>query len=116
MRRKTKCRVNRFKFTAKALNLSSRNAIIEKAEQQQIKVRKQSQPKLRLNFSCSKEKWLRFYREIKALCVDESPVMCRCPQWLQRRITKNLRMTVRNGKVNATRAYCASIILARLNK
>ena len=115
MRRKTKCRVNRFKFTAKALNLPSRQAIIEKAGQEQIKVRKQSQPKLRLNFACSKEKWLRFYREIKALCVNESPVICQCPQWLQRRMTKNLRMTVRNGRVNATRANCASMILVRLN-
>ena len=116
MRRKIRRNRNKFRFTAKALNLPGREAIIEKAEEQHINVKKGGRPNIRLNFACSREKWHRFYREIKALCVNESPVMCQCPQWLRRRMVKNLYMAIRNDKLNTARANSASRILASLNR
>lgn len=100
MRRKPHRKRDRFNFMIKARNLSCRQAIAKKIEQQEkiedgqqkkvdpqdkIIMKKSSRPKLRMYFACSRDVWRKFYHEIKALCVTESPVVCPCPQWLQKR-------------------------------
>jgi len=105
MRRNPHRKKNRFNFMVKTRGLSCRQAIAKKIEQQEktedgqqkkvepqdkIIMKKSSRPKLRMYFACSRDVWRKFYHEIKALCVTESPVLCSCPRWLQKKANKEL--------------------------
>ena len=106
-----------YTFTVRAQNLNCREAIIEKAEKQKIDVKKGGRPKLRLYFACSQGEWRLFHHLIKQSCaVEERPVMCHCPQWLQKVILKNLYATARKGMVSPLRAKKASQILKCLGR
>ena len=91
MRRKPQRKRNRFNFMIKARDLSCKQAIVKKIEQQEktedgqqkkveqqdkIIMKKNRRPKLRMYFACSMDVWRKFYHEIKALCITESPVLC----------------------------------------
>lgn len=97
IRRKPQRKRNRFNFMIKARNLSCRQAIVKKIKQQEqaedgqqkkvepqdkIIMKKSRRPKLRMYFACSRDVWRKFYHEIKALCIIESPVVYSCPRWL----------------------------------
>ena len=110
---------NDFLFTVKARDLACKQTIIEKvkkAKDHGFKVReRKGRPSCRLYFACTEEKWRRFYRQIKNLCVVERAVTCPCPVWLRKTILKNLRATAANGRGNRTCARRASRILAAIN-
>ena len=110
---KTKVRCNT--FTVKAHNMDCKDAILAKAKEQQIKVKKQRcHSNCRLHLVCSSEKWRQFYREIRGLCVVEPTVMCKCPAWLCKTMIKNLRAAATNSRLNQDRAKKASTILATI--
>jgi len=117
MQRKTRPSRRVFPFTVRALSLSCKEAILEKADEQNINVKKVGRPKLRLYFACSNNKWRPFYHQIRKFCtVEERPVMCRCPRWLQKVMLKNLSLNTRDGAVGAIRARKSSEILKRLSR
>ena len=89
-----RCRKRALKHVITARNDDCRRIIQQISKNHDIHFYKNGHVKNRLYYKCDEKTWVSFYKKIKDLCMDSKPV--HCPNWLQKKILKNLKKASNN--------------------